>query len=223
MRESDLEQDSALVRALAAERRARNRGDRGCPSPEALIAAAQAARGALPEPGLAAHLSICPDCASELALAAELRAWSEEVFAGAPALTSRWSWGAPKMWLPLAAGLLIGALGLAVFEQMRRDPDAGLRGTTAVSWEVEPRDQAVLPAAPRRLVWPEVAGADSYRVVVFDRESRPLWSSAELHATTLELPGELELRDGETYYWRVSARHALGEESSPLFGFTLAR
>jgi hypothetical protein len=181
---------------------------------------------------LVAHVSACPDCAEEYSLAAELRDWSRQIeatggtmgtTAGGALGPARKSSAVSRIWLPLAAGLLVAALGVALFEQLRRDaPTEQLRGTATADWIVVPRDESLLDGPPARLEWPEVPGADSYVVELFDRESRPLWKSPEVRATTLELPAELELPPGRTYYWRVAARLGVVEERSPLFSFRLA-
>lgn len=211
-----------LGRLLVAAQRTRPRRERGCPRPEELIAAAAGELAAPAREAVAAHLSVCADCAAEYSLAGELHVWAREVGAadGVPRDLRRLR-ASPRIWLPLAASLLVAALGLAVWNARREAPPEELRGAAEHSWEVVPSDEAVLAARPQRLDWPQVPGADSYDVVVFDHESRPLYRSGELETTTLELPAEVELRPGQTYYWRVTARLGIVEERSPLFSFTL--
>jgi hypothetical protein len=228
--------ESDLGRLLADRQLARPRRERGCPPAEDLIAAAAGELPQLSHQTLVAHLSGCPDCAAEYSLATELRDWSRQIDAtggtvnstvggtvrGAPDAARRFS-GASRIWLPVAAGLLVAALGVAIFVQLRRDARTEeLRGTSTADWIVVPRDQSLLDEPPARLEWPEVPGADSYEVELFDDESRPLWKSAELRATSLELPAGLALPAGRTYYWRVAARLGIVEERSPLFSFRLA-
>lgn len=224
-------QEADLNELLAAERRARSRQERRCPPADWLVAAAARELPESRREEVAAHLATCPDCAAEYSLARELRGWAEETAsrgARPPRARSRvvagpWVSARVRRWLPVAAGIAFVVVGLAVFELRRLDPEPReVRGVTApAEWRVSPADEARVRGRPERLEWPAIPGAESYRVVLYDHESRQLWQSERLEQNAVELPGEVAVAPGRVYYWRVFARRELSEERSPLFSFRL--
>lgn len=60
-------------------------------------------------------------------------------------------------------------------------------------------------AEPDALVWAAVAGADRYRVTLFDAGSRVVYE-AELADTVAALPDSVVLVPGQPYLWKVEAR-----------------
>ena len=55
-----------------------------------------------------------------------------------------------------------------------------------------------------RFVWSPIVGAVSYRLVVTDASSRPVWSTTSPD-TVVALPAKVGLRAGERYFWIVDA------------------
>jgi anti-sigma factor RsiW len=53
-----------------------------------------------------------------------------------------------------------------------------------------------------RFVWSPIVGAISYRLVVTDASSRPVWSTTGAD-TVIALPAAVSLRPGERYFWIV--------------------
>lgn len=191
------------------------------------MAAAARELSAVQREEVAAHLAGCPDCAAEYSLASELRGWAAETAGAAgasnPALVPPRAPSRLRVWLPLAAGIAFLVVGLAVFEQRRPGTRSGeVRGTSAQpTWQVTPLDESRMASPPERLEWTAVADAETYRVVLYDHESRPVWRSEDLQVARAEPPGDLDWSPGRTYYWRVVARRGLTEERSPLFSFRL--
>jgi hypothetical protein len=53
-----------------------------------------------------------------------------------------------------------------------------------------------------RFVWRPIAGAVSYRLVLSDASSRPIWSATGPD-TAVALPASIPIRSGESYFWIV--------------------
>lgn len=126
-----------------------------------------------------------------------------------------------------AAVVVVGvALAASLWERIVPGvpPAPAERGTIAVPADVEPPDGAVLRRAPERFGWPEVEGAGSYRLVLYDWESTPLWESPEVQAPTVSLAGNVggELEPNRTYYWRVSVLVGVEWRQLPLYRFDIA-
>jgi hypothetical protein len=97
-------------------------------------------------------------------------------------------------------------VGLLWFSgQAIRPPQDGdrLRGPAAEG--VQPAPESRLTAPPRQLVWPASEGAITYRVILYDAGSSPLWTSGPLATTRLALPDAARslLAAGESYFWVV--------------------
>jgi hypothetical protein len=69
--------------------------------------------------------------------------------------------------------------------------------------------------------WSPVAGADRYRVSLFDAEGSVLWES-EVAGSTAALPDSVRLTPATPYLWQVAARTGVGRWSAaPLTDFRL--
>jgi anti-sigma factor RsiW len=53
-----------------------------------------------------------------------------------------------------------------------------------------------------RFLWSPIVGGVSYRLVVTDASSHPVWSTTSAD-TTVALPANVDLRAGERYFWIV--------------------
>jgi hypothetical protein len=77
-------------------------------------------------------------------------------------------------------------------------------------------------AQPRLLRWGTVAGADRYRVTLFQADGRVLYER-ELSDTAAQLPDSVRLSPGARYFWKVEARTGWNRWSaSHLFEFSVA-
>jgi predicted anti-sigma-YlaC factor YlaD len=61
-----------------------------------------------------------------------------------------------------------------------------------------------VPLSGLRFVWSPLVGAISYRIMLVDANSRPVWSSTATD-TSIALPATVALRTGENYLWAVDA------------------
>jgi hypothetical protein len=212
------------------------RAERGCPGSEAFRSEFEGPSGAADRARFVDHLVACADCAEEYRLAASVGRWASEAataigWAGAdravePASAGRSPiLGLPAWGLAVAASVLL-ALGVAWTLRLRSTSaeETAERGEGAPTLATDPADRAVLPAAPERLQWPAVGGADSYRVALYDSESTLLWKSDVVAASETKLPAAIagSLRPGRTYLWRVLARVGLDERASTVFEFSLS-
>jgi len=132
----------------------------------------------------------------------------------APSPLSNRGWGG---WAAAASVVLV--LGFAGWKGMHGTPGSEvLRGSTEDTAKFVPKDGALLTAPPGRLEWTGAEGATSYTAVLFDAESKPLWTSGETPRPSLELPEEarrLMTRPG-VYYWRIRYRVGVEERTLPL-------
>lgn len=154
------------------------------------------------------HLARCGRCRSAVASLARAladRAVSREVRAAeAPPspLGSRW-------WRPLAIPAAAAALFLLIAYPaglFRNRPDPVHRAPVLANGTTP---SALAPvgavASARQLQWRSVAGADRYRVTLFDAGGRVLYEAEPLD-TVAALPDSLHLTPGRRYLWRVEAR-----------------
>lgn len=96
----------------------------------------------------------------------------------------------------------------------------------APSITAAPAPEAVWPvgsvADARSLRWTTVAGADRYRVSLFDAQGRVLYESV-LAGTEAVLPDSVQLAPRETYWWKVDARLGFDRwAASELVEFSIA-
>ena len=99
------------------------------------------------------------------------------------------------------------------------------RGETPPTSDVVPEDGATLDSVPVRFVWESQREADSYRIVLFDLESTPLWTNDRVTERSVEVPEEVRamLLPGRAYYWRVVSRTGVESSESPLYRFKLGQ
>jgi hypothetical protein len=86
-----------------------------------------------------------------------------------------------------------------------------------------PRSPLGTVAAVDELRWSAVAGADRYRVTLFDAAGRVLYETEGLD-TVAALPDSITLVPGATYLWKADARTGFDRwTASPLVEFSIAR
>ena len=136
-------------------------------------------------------------------------------------------WG-PRM-RPLAALTLLIAVAGGSFVVWRsithREPPVSTeRSGVSFKLTVEPPDNAILRDAPEVLSWSALEHALTYRVMLYDFQSTPIWESPRLTSTSVRLPDVIrqQLLGNQPYYWRVIAEDAIEQRQSELFQFTLA-
>lgn len=111
--------------------------------------------------------------------------------------------------MPLGAGAAAAA-ALLLFLWPRIGDDSG--STPRLREPAITRTVAPVPIAPvasaaqvDRLVWSSVAGAERYRLRLYDDEGSVLWM-AETGDTSVALPDSVVLSPGIPYFWRVEAQ-----------------
>jgi hypothetical protein len=176
------------------------------------------AEGALaPESRAAAlsHVASCARCRAAVASVARAlvdRAVTREFPAGGRR-------GLYRITLPLAAA--------AVLLLLLRSPVVDLlpvhRGPPPPPATVPiPRSPLGAVAAADELRWSAVAGADRYRVTLFDAAGRVLYET-QASDTVVTLPDSITLLPGATYLWKADARTGFDRwTASQLVEFTIA-
>lgn len=171
-----------------------------------------------------AHLAACGHCRRQLAALVELVA-DPGVAAEVPQLEPKIQRTAYGRRFLAGAGLLAAAaaLLLLVWPGGRGEGVGGHRGPTITAGSVPaPLSPVGDVVEAKTLKWTAVAGADRYRVTLFDATGKVLFED-QLTGTTIGLPDSLDLAPGELYLWKVEARTAWERwASSDLIEFRVA-
>ncbi|HVR96536.1 MAG TPA: TraR/DksA C4-type zinc finger protein, partial [Thermoanaerobaculia bacterium] len=204
---SDRPMDPDHAPDLAAWREAyrglQTAGSPDCPDDETLAALATGEPIGAERERLADHVALCRRCADRYRM---LRALHQMAAAepvrdeGSPPQSSR------RFLLLVAAASLLVVVGLVgLTGQTGRVPDQDRLRGPAVEEGVRPAPEARLAAPPRQLAWPASDGALSYRVILYDAGSSPLWKSGSVAVPRLALPdaARSRLASGESYFWVV--------------------
>jgi hypothetical protein len=160
------------------------------------------------------HLAVCDECRDELVAVNEILA---------PRRSDRaipW-----RVLVPTAAAAAVALLALAgPLRERVRELEPRHRDAPSQIAQV-PTPVAPLGAVERvdHLLWRTVAGADQYRLTLFDADAAVLWRTTTSD-TIAALPDSVPLSPGARYLWRLEARVGwdLWEESD-LVEFTIAR
>jgi hypothetical protein len=189
---------------------------------EATVAALAEEGGALDAEARSAllpHLATCARCRAAVASVARALGDGEvarEIAAASGGRGRRWY----RVALPLAAAAMLVVLAWP------RGPDeepARHRAPTITATAAPvPESPVGTVAAAAELRWGEVAGADRYRVTLFDAGGRVLYET-QLIETELALPDSVVLVPGRIYLWKVEARSGWDRWSeSSLVQFSIA-
>lgn len=217
--------NEALRRAFDEEAGGAPRARRGCPPVSLAERVILEEAGEAERIALAEHLLACPDCAGEYRAAGSL----EEIGIGSKPAGRPASQGAGSVpWLAwsAAAAVAMAALGIStawLLSRRQPEPAAVERGTASTQFVVSPPDGASLPQPPEKFSWAPVEGAESYRVVLFDAESTPVWEAKELTRAEAPLPDTARdrLRKGGSFYWKVETLRRAERVSSDLHRFSI--
>jgi hypothetical protein len=171
-----------------------------------------------------AHLAGCGHCRQQLAALLELLADSGVTAALRELERTDVGWRQRSRRLIAAAGLVAAAVFVALVWPTGKFGDPFHRAPTITA------TAAPLPAFPRgdvseaaALRWTAVAGADRYRVTLFDAEGRVRYQT-QTADTMAVLPDSVTLVPERSYLWKVEARTELERwASSELVEFRLFR
>jgi hypothetical protein len=174
----------------------------GAPTPECLDddTVSALAGGTLDAAGrdaVLSHLAVCPRCLR--AVASVARALADEPAAGA---------GRRRIFYRLALPLAAAAGLVLVFASQRGTVDEAQRHrapTNTAGAVPAPLAPLGVVADAGALRWSAVAGADRYRVTLFDTQSRVVYET-QLADTAAVLPDSIVLVRGQRYLWKVEAR-----------------
>jgi len=219
-----------LRRMLDEEASSKPRAARGCPDPDLAARLLGNEAGAKEREAFAVHLLDCPDCAAEYRLAGPLEEFAKEA-APAPGMreipTPARRAPAPRLAWALAAAIAAAAIGLSTAWYLSRGgkhEEAPVeRGSAAATSAVVPPDGSTLTEPPEKLAWEQVEGAESYRVVLYDAESTPVWEASSAREPEVLLSDAVRerLRRGGSFYWKVEAVRRAERSFSDLHRFSV--
>jgi len=171
-----------------------------CLPDEIIAALADGSLSAERRSGVLAHVATCARCRS--AVRSVARALADPGVARELAAVS-----GGRRWLRIAVPLAAAAVLVLLVSSPWNDRSGGHRGppppppaTTPI-----PRSPVGSVAAVTDLRWSPVAGADRYRVTVFDATGGVVYAS-ESADTVLAFPDSITLVPGASYLWKVDAR-----------------
>ncbi len=213
-----------LEDALRSGLEERKTGDSAeCPSSDDLVRLVTREAGRKERERTLDHVAGCGECAKLLKSLLRISGEFERVAAEAgvretprPVLRRR---------AVLAAVAALAGLTIVTFSVVRLLEKPAVRGAAGVEVRLlSPKPGATLASSDIEFRWEAVAGATAYRVDLFDRSLAKLWRSADLEDARLMLPAEAKalVREGESYFWRVTATLDNGREvPSKLAEFTV--
>lgn len=185
---------------LAAERGATS-PTAECLDDETIAALAEGSLDAAARDRAMTHVAGCPRCrraVTSVAHALVDSAVSREVRA-----TAR-----PRLrLLTIASGIAAAAIVAVVALPWRSVDDASTHRAPTITAAASPvliGPVGIVANAPA-LRWTGVAGADRYRVTLFDATGGVVYET-ETSDTTAALPGVVSLERGGSYFWKVEAR-----------------
>jgi hypothetical protein len=193
-------------------------GSAACPDADRLVALLVGGPEGEARQDVADHVVTCSRCHAAFRKLVALHE-SAESASREESSSRRW-----RRTLALAAAISLVAVGLwvTVWKAPGRDRVPAPRGPAAASAATEPPDLAVLAEPPRSFRWAAEDGVESFRVVLYDRESTPIWESPDLVEPALDLPAAV--RDAMVpgrYYWHVVRYRGVEEERSALHRFSI--
>jgi predicted anti-sigma-YlaC factor YlaD len=137
------------------------------------------------------HLAECPECRQAVAEAESLLK------------RVRPTWRVNTIVAAIAAAVVLVAVDLKV----QNKNDLSVPTTTRAVGAIDGGLTAYGPSGEvtrsgLRFVWSPLASAISYKIILVDASSHPVWSAAATD-TSIALPEGVALRAGETYLWAV--------------------
>lgn len=177
-----------------------------CPGDDVLAALAEGTLDLDDHDACIAHLADCGYCRA--AVAAVARAMADPRVAREADAVERA--GRPRhsrRGLVAVAVAAAAVLLLAVLPTRLGDEAPDVHRAPAITAAVAP--EAVSPVGAvreaRNFRWTSVAGADRYRLTLFDRDGSVRYET-ELTGTMVALPDSVRVAAGETLWWKVDAR-----------------
>jgi hypothetical protein len=152
--------------------------------------------------------------------------WLRRLRDSASVLWQQLVWWEGARQLALTVAILIAvATSFAVWQSTTRQAptESSERAQISSKLSVNPPDGATLAESPARLSWSPFAEAATYRVVLYDYQSTPIWESNRSREMSVVIPESVRqgLRANQPYYWRVVAEETIAQRQSELFQFTV--
>src|SRR5262249_49379759 len=99
------------------------------------------------------------------------------------------------------------------------------RGRGGIGRHGERQNKAAINDPPQRLAWSAIEGGLTYRVVLYDFQSTPIWESGRLRENSATLPESIRqvLLRNQPYYWRIIFEDKIEQRQSELFQFTITQ
>ena len=146
------------------------------------------------------HVASCPRC--RLAVASVARALADPAVAGELSVSSN-----GRRWYRIAVPLAAAAVLLLLLSSPADDRSPVHRGPPPPPPAMTPVPRSPLGtvAAVNDLRWSPVAGADRYRVTVFDATGGVVYG-VKVSDTVVAFPDSVALVPGDSYLWKVDAR-----------------
>ncbi len=200
-----------------------HRGDAGSVTPqclddETIASLAEGSIDADARPAAMAHLARCARC--RLAVASVARALADPAVARE---ISRPRGARRRVWhvaIPVAAAAILLLLALPSRDDDGVAPPHRAPTIAAVSSPVLMSPVGIVAGA-ETLRWTAVAGADQYRVTLFDAAGAVVYETQTADSAVV-LPNSVSLVPGPSYLWKVEARTGWGRWSaSELIEFSI--
>lgn len=154
-----------------------------------------------------AHVVACASCARTYRAIDALRREAPALESGTPAASPPRAGLAPRWLAPglAAAAVVLVAVGVARMGDPvpPRDAPTSVTRSAPVATLVPIAPAGTLPAAPDRFRWEKWDAVETYRVLLFTGDGRPVWTSGDVAETELAWPSGIERLPGD-YLWRVS-------------------
>jgi hypothetical protein len=130
-----------------------------------------------------------------------------------------------RAWWAVAAMTLVALTTLVSVRQLDTGPGSteDFRGNTAIGAPIEPVDRAALTAPPAIVSWQLIADAESYQLLLFDREGGAIWQSEPGDSSSVMLPEAVreQITPPGPYLWRVRYVAGLERLETDLRRFTI--
>ena len=181
----------------------------GCLDDETIAALAEGSLDGAARDVAMGHIAGCARCRS--AVSSVARALADPAVSQEVRATSR-----PRLrLLTIASGIAAAAIVAVVAIPWRSADDASTHRAPTITAAAGPVLTAPVGvvANARALRWTGVAGADRYRVTLFDATGSVVYET-QTSDTDAELPDTISVQRGSRYFWKVEARTGFNRWSS---------
>ncbi len=208
-----------------------------CPSPKTLMRLLRSKLSSRKATKIIDHLSGCAECASEFQFLLQVLRHERTLIQDLGKLMAKGKEvpDSEKAKLRLFPRLsrstalaIAGSITLVVFISIfviSRAPERYRSGSTATIELLRPSHERI-SLSSLVFEWKAAGGVDHYSLELLDETLLSLWESGPILQTRFVLPAEatLKLRDGQSYFWTITAHLQNGENTKSALGqFTLIK